>query len=205
MALAPKLVSLAKSGDFQAQCRVAQKLMASETPSSYREAAPWLRKIARHPDRIRSYIKGWAEYHLGLIYNHGYGAPRNIGVAMKWYEQAVSYGHDSAQLNLGILLANLPGRRRNLARAVKLYRQAARSGRRNAAYNLGLYYSEGRGVPKDLRMARRWYQQAADLGDRDARRIVRSMAETPNHSSDADAGKRSRSSRSGGRAGQRKR
>ena len=168
-----RILVLARSGDLNAQCRLASRLMSSDKPSGYERALPWLRRLARHAD-------GWAEYHLGLIYDRGLGVRRNRGVATKWYERAAAGGYDSAQLNLGIILANLPGRRRDLDRAVQLYREAARQGNRNAAYNLGLYYFEGRGVRRDVRLARKWYELAAAKGDKDAAKVLLSLGRVPN-------------------------
>ena len=167
MGVSPRLLELAKSGDTVAQCRIADRLMSPERPSAYRAAMPWLRRAASQ--------ERWAAYHLGLIYDHGFGVRPNRTAAISWYEQAAAKRFDSAQLNLGIILANLPGGKRDEARAVRLYRSAARQGNRNAAYNLGLYYSEGRGVARNLRMARRWFEQAAAKGDRDAARTLRSL------------------------------
>jgi TPR repeat protein len=160
------LVTRGRDGDLSAQCRIAESFMAKETRGGYLRALPWLRRAASAGDP-------WAEYHLGLIYDHGLAGHRDRSRAARWYERAAAKGYASAQLNLGIVLANRRGRFRDLRRAVHLYRLAARQGRRNAAYNLGLYYREGRGVPKSLAQARRWYQQAADLGDREARRILK--------------------------------
>ena len=174
--------------------------MAAETKRGYCLALPWLRLAATTGDE-------WAEYHLGLIYDHGLAGRHDRRTAVRWYERAAAKGYASAQLNLGIILATRLGRGRDLARAVRLYRQAARQGRRNAAYNLGLYYSVGRGVPRSISQARRWYQQAADLGDRDARRILKDLGRASNPRLDpphsgvtalAQGGKR----RATGRAGQ---
>lgn len=168
-----RLIIRATGGDVSAQCRLADAFMTAETPRGYSRALPWLRRAASSGD-------AWAEYHLGLIHDHGLAGRRDRRIAARWYERAAAKGYGSAQLNLGIILANRRGAFRNLQRAVHLYRLSARQGRRNAAYNLGLYYSEGRGVPKSKAQARRWYQQAADLGDRDARRVLKKLGRASN-------------------------
>ena len=168
MNISKDLIARADGGDLWAQRRIAFTFMKAEARRGYLRALPWLRRAARLGD-------AWAEYHLGLIYDHGLAGRYDRQRAARWYERAVAKGYSSAQLNLGIILANRRGRFRDLRRAIQLYRLAARQGRRNAAYNLGLYYSEGRGVPKSIAQARRWYQRAADLGDRDACRILKSL------------------------------
>jgi TPR repeat protein len=126
------LLQKARRGSLDAQCRIAERLMAPELPAGYRRALPWLRRAA-------SRREAWAAYHIGLIYDHGLGVRQHRGLAARWYERAVKAGYDSAQLNLGIILANRPAATRDLARAIRLYRKAAAQGNRNAAYNLGLY------------------------------------------------------------------
>ena len=173
MKIPNSLIVLARGGDLSAQCRVAEHFMSAESKDGYRRALPWLRRAARSGER-------WAEYHLGLIYDHGLAGRRDLRRAMLWYERSAAKGYASAQLNLGILIANRRGTLRDLRRAVELYRLAARQGRGQAAYNLGLYYSEGRGVPTSTARARYWYHQAAELGDRDARRILKNLGRVSN-------------------------
>jgi len=153
VAIPKRLLALARSGDANAQVKVVDLLMRSETHEAYRRAVPWLQRLAKTRD-------AWAEYHLGLIYDHGLGVHRNIRVARGWYEKSSASGYASAQLNLGVLLANLPGAKRDLNRAIKLYRLAAAQGRKKAAYNLGLYYARGRGVRRSPALARLWLSRA---------------------------------------------
>ncbi len=147
--------------------------MRPGTPAAYRRAIPWLRLAARRHD-------AWAEYHLGFVYQHGYGVRRNLRIARRWYERSAASGYDSAQLNLGILLANLPGERRDLKRAIKLYRLAAAQGRKKAAYNLGLYYARGRGVRRSPVLACLWLERA---GVKDPERTAERLARASNPSS----------------------
>lgn len=153
MPISKHLLALARSGDTNAQNWVADVLMRPGTPAAYRRALPWLRLAAKQGE-------AWAEYHLGLIYQHGFGVRRNARIARAWYEKSAAAGYSSAQLNLGILLANLPGAQRDLKRAIKLYRLAAAQGRKRAAYNLGLYYARGRGVRRSPALARLWLARA---------------------------------------------
>ena len=166
-----QMLRLARAGDVDAMCWIADDLMSGETSRGYRAALPWLRRGARLGN-------SWAEYSLGLIYDKGLAGRVDRRRAALWYERSAAQGYSSAQLNLGILLANRRGSARDLGRAVELYRLAARQGRRNAAYNLGLYYMKGRGVPKSVAKARKWFGQAADQGDRDARRLLRELGGT---------------------------
>jgi len=146
----------------------AYRLLEKGKDASYREAIPLLRELAV----LEKADKAWAEYHLGLVFDYGYGARRNRALAIYWYAKAARRGFDSAQLNLGIILANARGSLRNEKRAVALYKRAASQGNRNAAYNLGMYYGEGRGVRKSTSASRKWYGVAARLGDADAQSVL---------------------------------
>jgi len=167
VAISKRLLSLARSGDTNAQNWVADHLMRSGTPAAYRRAMPWLRLAAKSRE-------AWAEYHIGLIYDHGYGVRRNSRVARSWYEKSAASGYASAQLNLGIVLANLAGEKRDLKLAIKLYRLAAAQGRKRAAYNLGLYYAQGRGVRRSPALARYWLSRA---GLKNPARVAKRLAD----------------------------
>jgi len=157
----PRLFAWAKSGDIDACCSLADKLMSGGA-SGYRAAIPFLRKAA-------SVSECWAEYSLGYMYDEGIGRRRNVGKAIYWYARAVQGGYPSAMCNLGVIYANLPGKRRDLKQAIRLYRRAARHGNRNAMYNLGLYYEKGRGLKRSAKKAAFWYEKASEKGHRTAR------------------------------------
>ncbi len=44
-----------------------------------------------------------AQYNLGVLYNHGWGAAQNYAASAKWYRLAAEQGHADAQYNLGVL------------------------------------------------------------------------------------------------------
>jgi len=162
----PTVLERARAGDSDACCRVADALIRGRSPK-YAEALPWLTKAASEP---------WAAYHLGLMFDHGWGVKRSVKRALSCYTTAADAGYHSAQLNLGILYANLPGRRQDLSRAIQLYRKAARRGNRNAMFNLGYYYQEGRGLPQSRTRALYWYRKAAELGCRSSKERVRKLS-----------------------------
>ena len=124
-----RMIARARSGDLDFQCRVAGYYLRRQSKAHDRKAVPWLRMAADQGS-------AWAQYQLGLAFDHGLGARRDLPSAIHWYTEAASQGYNSEQLNLGIILANLPGKKRDLRKAVSLYRQAAAKGNRNACYNL---------------------------------------------------------------------
>ncbi len=105
-----------------------------------------------------------AQFDLGVMYNKGWGVPRDYVQAAKWYRLAAVQGNADAQYNLGIL--NDDGHR--YAEAVKWYRKAADQGLGDAQFNLGLLYAKGQGVPRDYVQAYMWFELSAAQDDQSA-------------------------------------
>ena len=108
------LIARARARDRDAQCQVAEPLFRSRRSDRYKAARPWLLSAA-------SAGSFWAQYMVGLSFDHGHGVRRSVSRAIYWYRLSSAQGYASAHLNLGILLANLPGSRRDLSSAIRLY------------------------------------------------------------------------------------
>jgi uncharacterized protein len=80
------LLLRARRGEIPAQREVADALMSGESTRAYRRALPWLRIAAKCGDR-------WAEYHLGLIYDHGLTGRRDLRRAVQWYGRSAAKGY----------------------------------------------------------------------------------------------------------------
>jgi len=83
-----------------------------------------------------------AQFDLGVMYDKGWGVPRDHVQAARWYRLAAAQGNADAQYNLGVLYED--GRR--YADAVKWYREAADQGLGDAQFSLGLLYAKGQGT-----------------------------------------------------------
>jgi uncharacterized protein len=105
-----------------------------------------------------------AQFDLGVMYNKGWGVPRDYVQAAKWYRLAAAQGNADAQYNLGILYDD--GHR--YVEAVKWYRKAADQGLGDAQFNLGLLYAKGQGVPRDYVQAYMWFELSAAQDDKSA-------------------------------------
>jgi len=114
-----ELIERARAREREAQCQVADLLLRSRQSDRDKAARPWLLSAA-------SAGSFWAQYMVGLSFDHGRGVRRSVSRAIYWYRLSSAHGYASAHLNLGILLANLPGSRRDLSSAIRLYRLAAR-------------------------------------------------------------------------------
>ncbi|MEX2282354.1 MAG: tetratricopeptide repeat protein [Gemmatimonadota bacterium] len=62
-----------------------------------------------------------AQYNLGVMYEHGEGAPRDYAEAAKWYRKAAEQGHPTAQYNLGVMCAEGQGVPRDYVQAHKWF------------------------------------------------------------------------------------
>ena len=133
-----------------------------------------------------------AQFKLGLMYDHGYGAPEDGAQAMRWYRMAAEQGHDSAQFKLGNMYANGEGVPEDDAEAVRWYRMAAEQGHVPAQNNLGVMYAGGEGVPEDNVQAYAWYSIAAAQGDKVAKQNKERTAKGMTRSQIAEAQKLSR-------------
>jgi TPR repeat protein len=116
-----------------------------------------------------------AQNYLGVLYDHGYGVPRDDAQAVAWYRKAADQGNPEAQSNLGRLYDNGHGVLQDDARAVAWYRKAAEQGDAGAQTSLGAAYETGRGVARDLAQAAEWYRKAADQDHPAAELILGNM------------------------------
>lgn len=109
-----------------------------------------------------------AQYNLGVIYNRGYGVPRNYDKARKWYKKAASQGYAKAAHNLGVLYQKGHGVPVNHERAAYWFKKAAKLGEPAAQNNLAVMYARGQGVEQNMRKAALWAARAAQAGNRSA-------------------------------------
>ena len=112
-----------------------------------------------------------AARYLGLMYENGYGVPKDIREAVRWYQRAADLGDVTGTYYLGLCYEEGKGVKQDFAKAKALYETAAvRSDHVGAPGKLGLgsLYEKGEGVPKDLHRARYWYELAKVAGDPEA-------------------------------------
>ena len=121
-------------------------------------AADWYLRLAKTGDAR-------AQTSLGLMYARGYGVPKNLAEAHRWWNFAAIQNDPGAQYNLGLTYVRGEGVAVDHERAARWFREASRRGHVQAQHNLGMLYHEGKGVPKDARQAYYWVRVAALQGD----------------------------------------
>ncbi len=105
---------------------------------------------------------------LGVLYENGWGVPKDVRTAVEWFVLAANQGSAMAQFNLAGMYKAGKGVDLNLQEAFRLYRLSAEQGLAGAQRNLGFFYVTGQGVLQNHQEAVRWYRLAADQGDADA-------------------------------------
>jgi TPR repeat protein len=135
-----------------------------------------------------------AQMNLGMMYQMGFGVPKDLKKAFKWYQLVAEKGDTDAQSILGLMYANGQGVLRDDQEALKWFQLAeekraalekteiyklakisvspalkvlkadAENGIAGAQYDLGMMYSEGSGVLYDPVLAHMWYNLSALQG-----------------------------------------
>jgi TPR repeat protein len=131
-----------------------------------------------------------AQYHLGQMYQYGYGTPQDYATAAQWYQKASDAGVSKATgalsfmyrigigvpeneqeaetlQNLEIAQTDAEDRKRDAEyrKAAPKYLKSAEQGDAEAQATLGYMYANGLGVPHDRVTAVMWLRKAADQGN----------------------------------------
>uniref|UniRef100_UPI00186455AD tetratricopeptide repeat protein n=1 Tax=Thaumasiovibrio occultus TaxID=1891184 RepID=UPI00186455AD len=69
-----------------------------------------------------------AQYHLGLMYQHGKGIEKNAGLALKWFQSAAEQGDMKSQAAMAALYEHGLGTDQDMDAAIHWYRLAAQQG-----------------------------------------------------------------------------
>src|SRR6185436_9187917 len=139
----------AGAGDVVAQFSLGAMLYYGGDDTA--QAIEWIRKAA-----AQRYAP--AEFHLGQVYDFGFGAAQNDRQALEWYRQAAEHGSAPAQRSLGDFYRK---GRVVAAEAARWYRRAADGDDVRAQYQLGQMYFDGTGVARDYASAYVWFALAA--------------------------------------------
>jgi len=103
-----------------------------------------------------------AEFALGQMYSRGWGVPRDVEDAMRWFQMANDPNSDGPPTDWTLIDGY--GLQQDQKQAAYWYQLAAEKGHVEAQYNLGRLYAAGHGVPRDQEQALRWVRAAATQG-----------------------------------------
>jgi TPR repeat protein len=103
-----------------------------------------------------------AQYQMAIVYQHGYGVPKDGMKALELFELAAEQNDSDAQFELALIYTEGKLVKKNLKKAHQLTFKAAKKGLSSAQFNLAVMFATGTGVDQDYFKASRWYQNAAD-------------------------------------------
>ncbi len=103
-----------------------------------------------------------AQYHMALIYQHGYGVPKDGMKALELFQLAAEKNYPDAQFALALLYAEGRFVKKDLKKSFHYTQKAAKKDLPNAQFNLAVMYANGEGVRQDNFKAARWYKKAAN-------------------------------------------
>lgn len=142
--------------------------LVKDARAGNRQAAQRVLQAARNSAELGFPANAGTEYYAGLLYDNGWGVPRNYYEAVYWYEKAAKQGDATAEYNLGVAYQHGQGVRRDYALANAWYRKAAEQGNAAAETSLGVAYFYGQGVPKNYAKAAYWWKKSAAQGNANA-------------------------------------
>src|SRR5262245_10841636 len=102
-----------------------------------------------------------AEFHLGQVYDFGFGAVQDDRLALDWYRRAAEHGSAPGQRALGDFYRKGRVVVADAAEAARWYRRAADGDDLQAQFQLGQLYFDGTGVARDYAAAYLWFSIAA--------------------------------------------
>jgi TPR repeat protein len=116
-----------------------------------------------------------AQYHLGFMYENGFGVEKNYKLAYQWYQRASQNGYQYAQNKLADMLYYGRGVAQDYARAARWHEKAARKGIITSQFQIANMYRQGQGVRKNIQKAAYWYKKAASRGLPEAQAVLANM------------------------------
>ena len=99
-------------------------------------------------------------YHLGRLYNFGYGTEQNYSEAFKWFQKAALAENDYAQYSLGSLYFYGNGTQQDYSKAFSWYKKSADSDNSFACYSTAKMLDDGIGTEKNTEQAELYFKNA---------------------------------------------
>ena len=103
-----------------------------------------------------------AQYQMALVYQHGYGVPKDGMKALELFQLSAEQHYPDAQFELALIYTEGKLVKQDLKKAFELMHKAAKKDLTGAQFNLAVMYANGEGVKQNHFKASSWYQLAAD-------------------------------------------
>ena len=103
-----------------------------------------------------------AQYQMALVYQNGYGQPKDGMKALELFELSAAQYYPDAQFELALIYSEGKLVKQDLKKAYDLTHKAALKDLASAQFNLAVMFANGTGVKQDDFKASRWYKSAAN-------------------------------------------
>jgi TPR repeat protein len=103
-----------------------------------------------------------AQYQMGIVYQHGYGVPKDGMKALELFKLSANQNYSDALFELALIYSEGKLVKQDLKKAFDLTYKAAKKSLASAQFNLAVMYANGTGTKQDDFKASRWYQAAAN-------------------------------------------
>lgn len=148
----PAIYSIAK----MYQCGLLGKENISKAQEYFTETLKGFLALEPSAEKMQPYI--W--YHLGRLYNFGYGTEQNYSEAFKWFQKATLAENDYAQYSLGSLYFYGNGTQQDYSKAFSWYKKSADSDNIFACYSTAKMLDQGIGTEKNTEQAEHYFKNA---------------------------------------------
>lgn len=112
---------------------------------------------------------------LGELYFHGYGVPKDLDNALRYFKRSAKYGRVQGMNKAGILYLTEPSLL-DIDEGLKYLKKAARKSHASSALLLGvIYYNDGFG-PKDIEQADKWLAVSYKRGYQELKQYVQEIS-----------------------------
>lgn len=106
---------------------------------------------------------------MGWFYFNGFGTPRDLRQAERWYRRSARLGDPRAMFSLGEIACD----EKSFETARQWFELAHKHGHTRSLYWLGKLYWRGQGVTRDRVKAMKLFEQAARANNYEAMRLMR--------------------------------
>lgn len=135
---------------------------------SFKKAKLYYEKSGLNKELKNTLGKNFLNYILGLKYELGLGAEKNMDLAKDSYKKAMEEGNRDAYTRLGFIQIKENKTERHVKNGFNYLEKALNMGDKNALLNLGEIYLKGITVEKDSNKAKWYYEKGMELKIKEA-------------------------------------
>jgi len=113
-----------------------------------------------HLESSAGKMQPYVWYHIGKLYNLGYGTEQNYAEAFKWFQKSAEAGNSYAQYSLGGLYHYGNGTEQNYEKAFEWYKKSADKHNAYACYEVAKMLRDGAGTEQNPEQSDKYFREA---------------------------------------------